>query len=290
MILKVIHGYGIVIYEYERIKNMNDKRMAIVMVGYDGYDDVWKDFFTLFQTNWKDCPYRIYLADGEKGYEMSGLINVHAGKEAEWSRKVQKALEVVEEKYICLLLEDFYFGSAVDNKIVSDALDLMDRDGLKYYKLNTFSKIKTTNYKNIDYLHVLPGNLEYAVSLQPGIWERDFLKEKVGTENYNAWKFEVDRINEEKNASKEPLKGCVFDERNILQIQHGIVQGKYLPECVRYFKKRGYELNQSRRSVMTGWENFIYKAKRLNWPKPIRQILKNILRLFGMKFVTDANA
>ena len=269
---------------------MKDNRMAIVMIGYDGYDDVWKDFFTLYQKNWSDCPYKIYLADGEKGYDMPGLTVIHAGKDAEWSRKVQKALEVVEEKYICLLLEDFYFGSRVNNKVVSKALDLMDKDHLKYYKLNTFSKIKTARYKNIDYLHVLPENMEYGISLQPGIWEKDFLKEKVGTGNYNAWKFEVDRLNEEKGKSKAPLKGCVFDERNILKIQHGIVQGKYLPECVRYFEKRGYQLNQSRRSVMTFKENLIYKAKRLNWPKPIRKILKSILRAFGMKFVTDMNA
>lgn len=269
---------------------MKDDRMAIVMIGYDGYDDVWKDFFTLYQKNWADCPYKIYLADGEKGYDMPGLTVIHAGKDAEWSRKVQKALEVVEEKYICLLLEDFYFGSPVDNKIVAEALDIMERDQLKYYKLTTFSKIKTASYQGIPYLHVLPGNLEYAVSLQAGIWEKDFLKEKVGTENYNAWKFEIDRINEEKLASKEPMEGCVYDDRNILQIQHGIVQGKYLPEAVKYFDRRGYHLDQSRRSVMTFRENFIYKSKRLNWPKPIKQILKSVLRLFGMKFVTDVNA
>lgn len=269
---------------------MKDNRMAIVMVGFDGYDDVWIDFFNLYKKNWADCPYKIYLADGEKGYDLPELTTVHAGKDAEWSRKVQKALEVVEEKYICLLLEDFYFGSPVDNAVVSEALDLMEKDELKYYKLNTFSPIKTAKYKNFDYLRVLPGNLEYAISLQPGIWEKDFLKEKVGTENYNAWKFEVDRINEEKNASSEPMKGCVYDERNILQIQHGIVQGKYLPECVKYFRKKGYELNQSRRSVMSFKENFIYKSKRLNWPKPIKKVLKAVLRLFGMKFVTDVNA
>ena len=166
----------------------------------------------------------------------------------------------------------------------------MDRDQLKYYKLTTFSKIKTASYQGIPYLHVLPENLEYAVSLQAGIWKKDFLKEKVGTENYNAWKFEIDRINEEKVASKEPMEGCVYDDRNILQIQHGIVQGKYLPEAVKYFDRRGYHLDQSRRSVMTFRENFIYKAKRLNWPKPVKQVLKSVLRLFGMKFVTDVNA
>lgn len=269
---------------------MSDSRMAILMVGYDPYDDIWGDFFTLYKKNWADCPYKIYLADNVRGYDMPGLTVIHGGEEAEWSRKVQKALNVIQEKYVCLLLEDFYFGMPVDNKTVMEALDLMDRDNLKYYKLNTFSKIKTPAYKNYPYLHVLPGNLEYAISLQAGIWRKDFLEEKVGTENYNAWKFEIDRINEEKLGSSEPLEGCVFDERNILQIQHGVVQQKYLPEAIKFFEKRGYHLDQSKRSTMSFRENLIYKTKRLNWPKPVKKVLKGIMHLFGVKFVTDKNA
>lgn len=268
---------------------MIDNRMAIVMVGYDGYDDIWVDFFNLYKKNWPNCPYKIYLVDNEKGYDMPGLTVIHAGKGAEWSIKVQKALEILEEKYICLLLEDFYFGNLVDNNTVSEILDFMDSDNLKYYKLNSFSKIKTPNYKDIDYLHVLPGNLEYAISLQPCIWEKNFLKEKVGEGNYNPWKFEVNQIIEGKNASTEPMEGCVYDDRNILQICHGVVQGKYIPEAIRFFRKRGYELNQSRRGVLTFRANVMFKLKMFGWPKPIKKMLKAILKLFGVKFVADCN-
>lgn len=269
---------------------MSKKKMAILMVGYDPYIDIWGDFFELYKRNWPDCPYSIYLADNECGYNMDGLKVIHGGKEAEWSRKVQIALEKIEEEYVCLLLEDFYFGSLVDTELIENTLEFIEQEKIKYYKLTTFSKINTPIYKNLDYLHVLPGNLEYAISLQAGIWKKDFLKEKVGTENYNAWKFEVDRINEEKQGTKEPMEGCVFDERNILQIQHGVVQGKYLPEVIKYFDKRGYSLNQSKRQVMSFKENVIYKTKRFNWPKPIKRILKGILHLMGVKFVTDKNA
>lgn len=268
---------------------MKTNNMAILVIGYDGYNDLWKDFFTLFHKYWPECPYKIYLANNELEYCVDDVITIHAGADAEWSRKVQKALDQIEEDYICLLLEDFYLGKNVNTKVVENALKLMKRDDLRYYKLNTFTPFKTDLYNGYKYLHVIPADMEYGISLLPGIWRKDFLREKVGNENYNAWKFECDRIAEGRNTSSRPLKGCVFDERNILRIVHGVVQGKYLPEAVRYFEKTGYHLNQKERGVMSFRENVLYKIKRLNWPKPVRNILKRILRLFGMKFVTDIN-
>lgn len=269
---------------------MKKGSMAIVVIGFDGYSDIWKDFFTLFHKYWPECPYKIYLINNELDYKVKGVTTLHAGADAEWSRKVQMALEWIEEDYICLLLEDFYLGKEVQTRVVAHALKLMEEDKLKYYKLNTFTAFQSENYKKYKYLHVIPENMDYGISLLPGIWQKEFLREKVGTENYNAWKFECDRLAEEKGKTSKPLKGCVYDKRNILHIVHGVVQGKYLPEAVQYFAKRGYVLNQSRRGVMSVWENFIYKCKRLNWPSPLKKVLKKILRLFGMKFVTDENA
>lgn len=269
---------------------MKKNNMAILLIGFDGYDDLWKDFFALFRHYWKDCPYQLYLANNSLDYQVEGVKQIHAGDDAEWSRKVQNALEVIEEDYICLMLEDFYLGKKVDSQVIEETIKLMEKDNLLYYKLKSFSPIRTKNYKAYKYLHVIPSNLEYGISLQPGIWRKEFLNEKVGTENYNAWKFECDRIAEEKNKSKEPIIGCVYDERNILQIQHGVVQGKYLPKTVKYFEKRGYHLNQERRTAMRGRQYFVYRCKAMNLPKFIRKILKRIMHMFGYKFVTDLNA
>lgn len=269
---------------------MSERNMAIAVIGFDGYNDIWKDFFTLFHKYWPGCPYKIYLINNELDYKVKGVTTLHAGADAEWSRKVQMALEWIEEDYICLLLEDFYLGKEVQTRVVAQALKLMEKDKLKYYKLHTFTPFRTEHYKGYKHLYVIPENMDYGISLLAGIWEKGFLREKVGTENYNAWKFECNRLAEEKGKTNTPLKGCVYDERNILNIVHGVVQGKYLPEAVRYFARRGYALNQSRRRMLNPWENFIDKCKRFNWPGPVKKILKKILKLFGMKFVTDENA
>lgn len=272
---------------------MNRANMAIVVIGFDGYDDLWDDFFILFRRFWSECPYKVYLVNNEKKSEYEGVTVVNAGRDAEWSRKVQVALESVDEDYLCLMLEDFYIGKKVNTKVVEKALQLMVEDHIKYYKLKTFSNINTAEYRDYKYLHVLPKNLEYGISLQPGIWKKSFLKEKVGTENYNAWKFECDCIAEAKKGGNALLEGCIYDDRNILEIQHGVVQGKYLPKALKYFEKQGYILNQQRRGAMQGKQYFVYRCKVFSnkyLPKVLKKKLKKIMNIFGMKFVTDKNA
>lgn len=272
---------------------MNKTNMAIVVIGFDGYDDLWDDFFALFRKYWSDCPYKVYLVNNEKRSQYEGVTVINAGSDAEWSRKVQFALKEVQEDYLCLMLEDFYIGSKVNTGRVKQTLKLMSEDAIKYYKLKTFSAIKTAKYKNYDYLHVIPENLEYGVSLQPGIWKKEFLQEKIGTKNYNAWKFECDRIAEERLGRSIAMQGCVYDDRNILEIQHGVVQGKYLPKTLKYFENLGYALNQQRRGAMKGKRYFVYLCKKnanKYLPKSLKKGLKRVLNVFGMNFVTDKNA
>jgi hypothetical protein len=188
------------------------------------------------------------------------------------------------------LHEDYFIGDKVDNEKVSEVLELMKRDDVKYYKLNNFSKVKTKHYKNIDYLQSIPENLEYGISLQAAIWNRKYLLGLIGEGDYNAWKFEIDRNREIVIGKSESLKeGCIFDNRNILNICHGVVKGKYLPSTIKYFEKQNYYLNTRHRLIMTNKEYLIYRAKRFGrkvLPEKCRKLVKRLLNALGMKFVS----
>ena len=267
--------------------------MAILVVGFDGYDDLWEDFFSLLSKYWSDCPYKIYLVNNERKCNYDGVTVINVGENAEWSLKVSTALEHIKEKYICLLLEDLYFGEKVENGAITKILNYMEKNKTIFYKLKSFSKIKTKKVEDYGFLYEIPDTLRYGISLQAAIWHREFLKEKVGKGNYNAWKFECDRIAEEQNGNGVALQGCVYDNRNILQLQHGVVQGEYLPRTLKYFKEKGYELNQSRRQAMSEKQYFIYRCKLLSTnvlPARVKIGLKKTLNFFGIKFITDKHA
>ena len=270
---------------------MINKELSILIIAYDGYSDIWKDCVKLLQMNWPDCSHRILFINNEKDISFDGVEVVHAGRDAEWSKKVQLGLELSNTKYVCILLEDFLVGDRIDNQVIQDTIKYIDKHGIRYYKTVNMSragKNRDPVYDNKNYLHIIPASDEYGISMQAAIWERNYLTALVGKENYNAWQFEFDRVNEAKGHDDSPNPGCVFDDRNIFKLQHGIIQGKYLPGTIRYFKKRGITLNVQR-EIMSYDSYYRYKGISLvksMIPRKRRDAVKRLMEKLGVKFVS----
>lgn len=268
-----------------------DYNMTIVFIGFDGYSDIWDDCISLLHRFWANCPYKILFINNEKDVIWDGVEVLHAGHHAEWSQKVQLAIKHCNTPYICLLLEDFLVSAPIDTKKVEKTIQFIKEEKIKYFKLVNMNRaIKNHDpiYKGYSFLHVIPEDDEYGISLQAAVWDKLYLKELLGTENYNAWVFEFNRVKEAKGKSNKCLPGCIFDSRNILNLKHGIIQSKYLPGTIRYFKKKGIKLNIER-EVM-GYVQYcrlraISKGKYLI-PKRFRKTVKKGLEKMGMHFVS----
>lgn len=228
-------------------------KLAIVGIFYDGYIDLWRDFIGLIKKNWSSCPYKIYIIDGEldlmeedtKGLDITVI---HAGKEAEYSRKVQVALENIEEQYLLLLLEDFYFVSEVNNLKVDSILNIIEDNNIDYYTMPMPEFIGTKEkeqYKNYSFRKISV-NREYIFSCQPSIWNRELLKLCIGNENYNAWIFEGIYAKSECVRTEEFLENKVVDYGNPLCLRHGAIQGKMIPTTLKLIEKSGYQMTTER--------------------------------------------
>lgn len=265
--------------------------MTVIFVGFDGYSDMWGDCMSLYHRFWKDCPYRTIFVNNEKEVSFGGVDVIHAGINAEWSMKVRLAVQEAQTPYICLLLEDFLVGEKINTKRIDSTVRFINQEKLKYYKLANMSRaVKNRNpyYKGKKFLHIIPESDEYGVSLQAAIWDKDYLLKLLGEGNYNAWIFEFNRVREAEGKPDIPNQGCVFDDRNILNLQHGVIQSKYLPGTIRYFKKKGINLNVER-EIMS-WPHY-YKLRLISRgkymiPKNMRNSIKRLLEKNGMKFVS----
>lgn len=240
--------------------------MSIVIVSYDGYSDLWEDFFTLKDLNWGNCPYNTYLANNTKTFSHENVTVINCGIDAQWSDRARKAIQALSTKYVCLMVEDFYISGPVDNKLIEEALALMEKDGIKYYKLQTMTRKKTENYEGIDYLRTITSNIKYGVSLTTGIWEKEHILQLIGDESYNPWKFEAMRVLEASQVVKPYAVVGVFDNRNVLNICHMVVQGKYIPSSVKELEKKGYKIVNKSRKFLNSKEAFVLKAKRILYP------------------------
>lgn len=268
-----------------------DTRLSIVVIGFDGYSDLWDDCIGLIKKFWIDCPYEIVFVNNELEKKWENVTVLHAGVEAEWSKKVQVALNYCNSRFICLLLEDFLIGDLVDAKKISNLIELMIAKNIDYIKLadmNNAAKDRCKAVPENKHIHKVRYCDDYGISLQPSIWKKEFLIEKLGQENYNAWVFEFDRVKESRPNDKGYRENVLFDTRNILNIQHGVIQGKYLPLTIKYFKKRGVNLNIKREVMKLSQYRkirFISFCKSLI-PLWLRPFVKKSLEKTGMKFVS----
>lgn len=263
---------------------MDKKKLALVGIFYDGYIDSWKDFLRNFYYFWPDCPYELYIVSNETTLIEYDKVNwIPAGKDAEYSKKVQAAIDQIDADYLLLMLEDFYFGASLGKMELEPVLEYVVTNDIKYYclsSLSSFTKYYSELYdKNIPYLYKINPKKKYTLGCQAVIWEKNFLKSCIGTRNYNAWVFEGALAQSKRTHTEEFLNKCVKDTRNILKLQHGILQQKLLPPTVQYFKNIGLPLS-SNREIMSekSYRRYVRNARlSASLPRPIYKLLKSII-------------
>lgn len=272
------------------MRNIYDD-ISILVVGFDGYVDVWNHFFELMNQYWPNRP-KTYLATSEAKPEYEGVEVVTAGSNTEWSLRARAGLEKITTPYVILMLEDFFITDYVDNTLVKECLELVEQDDILFYQIlvqlikQTWEKGKP--YKGNKHIHIIPSDKKYGINLQAAIWKTDFLKEKIGNENYNAWIFEMKQLDSEKY-NQEKIE-YLIDDRNILNITHTVVQSKYLRGAVRKIEKQGHHIDLNERPMLSKKDDLKYNLKLFMYsatPKCLVGPAKSIGRLMKVDFVTD---
>ncbi|MBA2796622.1 hypothetical protein [Streptococcus porcinus] len=267
------------------MKSLED--VSLLIIGYDPYRDVWDHYFELLNKYWSDRP-KTYLATNILTPDYIGVTVLPTSQDAEWSKKVYDSLDYIDTKYVILLLEDFFTTRKVDNSRISDLMEIIKENQIQYCKLLNQAKFRGEKFKEYGHLRISEKSDMYAISLQPAVWEKSFLKECVGPENYNAWIFELYKART-LNVNNDKIN-VLSDDRNILEITHAIVQSNYLRKAVRVFNKQNYKLNFSQRGVMSVSDTLKYRSKIFfaqYIPKALWKPFKAVGRILNINFVSD---
>lgn len=272
------------------MNNTYYSEISVLIVGYDGYKDVWDYCIDLMNKYWPNRP-KTYLVDSELAPLYKNVQIINAGADSEWSKKVQVALSQIHTPYVLLLLEDFFITDYVDNNKINQVIQLVKNNDIKFYQLfvqairQTWIKGKRfCGYKGI---RIIPKDKKYGLNLQAAIWNREFLKKAVGNGNYNAWEFEIKHLHV--NCNSERVE-CLLDNRNILNITHAVVQSRYLPDAIKIMRKMGYYIETTQREVLSQKDAFKYKLKLFMYsvtPRFLIKPFKAIGRMMHIDFVTD---
>lgn len=269
-----------------------NKKMSIVVLSCDAYSDLWDDFFNLKEKYWSKCNFQCYLVNNSKRYNRDGVIVINGG-DGNWNSRFRVAIEQIESSYICTFLEDYFISALIDNNLINELLDFSEEHKVSFLNLgDVFGHI--INLKNKEYFSpnqiIIPKHLKYGVDTAGAIWDKNYLLHKLGNGDYSAWQFEKDRCIEA--LSDEGIDGLILcDDRKPLNISviPVVIQGKFYPPAIKFFKNKGYNINYSQRKVMSINEVFMYRLK-ISFAKMKygRKFFKKLASTFlGYSFVTE---
>lgn len=242
---------------------LSDK-MVIFVLTCDKYQDVWDDFFNLRDRYWSDCNFQWYIVTESLTCSRGGVQTLNS--DGNWSTRYRNAVKIVNAKYICSFLDDYFITDKIDNERINHLVDFMEKHKVSYLNMDDgFDHIQKTPglEQYCEDILMIPKHKKYGVDTAGAIWDREYLLEKLGDGDYSAWQFELDRCNEAE--SEEGLSGLLLlDQKQSLNISKipVIIQGAYYPPALKYFKERGYVINCYERKIMTTWDVFVYWLKR----------------------------
>ncbi len=264
------------------------QNVAIVVMSCDLYKDLWKDFFKLKEKNWSDCPYNTYLVTNSKRVNDKYAKTITCGDELNWTGRLEKCLSLIPEKYIILMLEDYYISDVVSTTKVKHIVEFIEKKDVAYYKLETRGTQFPLVYDNsIPFLKIITPDIRYGVSLITSVWRKDFLLEVLDHNDYTAWEFEIHR-NESDDITKFTHELCLCDERNILNIVHVVQRSKYIPSAIRALKKKGVNIDVSQRGKLSiPFDIYLSADKILKKYRKLHDVIIKVFAFFGKKSISE---
>ncbi len=238
---------------------MNKKNdTAILILSCDKYADIWSPFFDFLFKFWKNCPYKIYLGANEKTFPDNRVFTIHSGPAKDWSADTIAILKQIPEKYVILILEDYFIYAAPDQQMLDAAVHMMIESNAVFMRIACFPSGHFEDYA----YDSIPGKepfvstrkeARYRVNLQTGIWNREDLIGLI-IPGESPWKFELDASERSRNSERAFLG---IRETSALRYVHGPIpylctalsRGEWMRDAIDLCRKNNINLVTGNRPV-----------------------------------------
>ena len=258
----------------------------VIISTCDKFSDLWDAHMLLMEQNWKDHPKAWLVTDAPAEQTYPGVTLLCAGEGLEITRRLEYALREVTSEYILFTLDDYFLTEPIDNAALQRALRVMEEKELAFMRLFPKSgwSMRREGAREFEdhpgYWLRSTKNANYRVSLYPGLWRTDFMRQTL-SQTLNAWQYEVALTDmAERLGVRVAISNC-----NDFPFLDVIRKGKVLRKARRYFDENPVYTGQ--RETMTFWAEWKIEAKtRLAnmLPRPLLRALKRLMIKCGMTF------
>jgi len=212
---------------------MSEKKIAIVVLSFDGFKELWQPFFDFFFESWPDCPYKLYLLNNFEEFNDIRVNNLLVGEDISWSNSLIRGLEKINEERVFFLYDDcfiykinkdklnYFFQNSIANNFVSLQIRpsfFVSKLGINEPTLMPFQAL----YRNALFCNLI--NRKHLLSLL--------------IQGESAWDFEL----------KGNIRSSKYDyfsiRRSCVKYHHGIVKGKWFNNVYNKLLQKGYKFEK----------------------------------------------
>ncbi len=248
---------------------LNKYNCAVLVLSCDRYKDAWVPFFTLFRKYWSNCPYPIYLGTNEADLSFPNVKVIQSGKARDWSYDTKEILKKIPEKYLIVLLEDYFITGNVDSSLLEKSIAVTQSENAVFTRLASFRADHFPMYAydvmcEASFMGVTRKDAPFRINLQAGIWNRESFIDLI-LEGESPWEFEVKGS---ERSQKMDRRFLGIADNPAEKYVHGpipylctaITKGVWMREAIALCKKENVEIDTSIRPIESWYE---YTKRRL---------------------------
>lgn len=204
------------------------KNLTILISSYDKSHDFWHITAESFNKNWPDNPYEIILGANGKNHINScpsGWKYLNKGADKSWHLSMIDYLSEVTTKYVLVHLDDFALIDKVSTNKINKCINFLEKENGVYLRLLPKPKPEIEIDDCFGAIAV-SHNVPYITSLQPSIWNKNFLIELLKYK-FNPWEFETKGGKTDLAINNKDAFYGVY--KPIIDARHFVEKGKFLP-------------------------------------------------------------
>ena len=267
------------IFEVQDTNKDKTNEISIIVMSSDGYKHFWRPFISLYNKNFKNSA-KPYIFSNNISFEYEGVCVTPLG-DIEWSSRLRKALKQINTNYVLFMLEDYFISAPVDDSNFRIIVNSFIQNDLNYLKLN-MNHLGSRGFKKTRKVVKM---VDYEISLQPSIWNKEYLLSSLPDYPANAWQVEQ-HLNIMTSSAGFNSSGCYILAYNILRISHGAVKGEFLPTAKWVLKKHDIEIESKDIKNMStiNYVKLLFRIKiKSIIPRFLYMRIKRLLRKLNFK-------
>lgn len=267
-------------------RNMMDK-LSIIIPAHDSHKDIVLLFWKCCERFWNDCPYKIFWTNCKEELQDTEIEIIHNRTDAMFSERLLTALSVVKNDYVLLWVEDFLPTKTIHTHDIEKVLEYMDEHQSNYCGLLRSTKRLMKRDTEESYIYHIRNNRPYGISINCGIFRRNYLISLIRNKNWSVWELESSLL---KMAASGKIEKSIYLKDGIGNLVNYLFKGKIDPIAERKLTRSGVDLSFIKRERLP-LKQLAHRSLISfgSWLCPVgcRKTMKQLASKFGIKIESE---